>query len=216
MTQVTGKEVACCFELVNRIWKEIDLMADRLGDLLKKGIDEAGLHVIDGSRSKDLTLVEDAVFDDDHSEVLIGRIHNIPVKTRPRLQRPDRFFGFQISLADTLIAIPGNEEPVIYLYMSTGAEMSFGEWFMSFPMDPDEDETDFEVQDGIVLKWVDGSIVYAVRLMDLQSEADLRALCIEPLMALYNDQSVEQAFGNPPDNRIVRFPEKTALIAGEF
>ena len=207
MEGIKGKEIVGCFNTVNQLWREIEAMADRLTVLLRKEIEEKGMRC-DGTPDDEL---EYAVFDDDYSGVCTGCIRNIAAKS-PKKKRPDVYFGFQVSLADNLINIPGNDEPIIFMFSAT-EPMDFDDtWHMFFPMS-DESDTDFEIENKAVLRWGDGSVAYGVRLLSLNNEADLHNLCVIPLLRLYKGESPEVVFGKDINERIIKFPDKEALIS---
>ena len=209
MENLEGKNLVSCFDVVNQTWKEVELMAERLKTILTKEIGNNELRITTNGISEE---ADCAVFEDNYSDVCIGLVKCIPVKTKGK-KTPDLYFGFQVSLADNLIAVPGNEEPIVYMIMST-EKFGFDDWYVEFPFDEEEDDLDFEVENGVLLRWKnDGSVVYGVNLLSLKNEHDLLDLCVKPLMSLHNGNSARSAFGDDPDQPFMRFPEKSKLIA---
>lgn len=207
MENVNGKDIVCCFNTVNQIWREIELMTDRLVALLSKRLSDSSLHVEDKENP------EYAIFGDNYSDVRIGLIKRLGIKSSKKKKNPDFYIGFQVSLAETLISIPDNEEPILYM-ISCPAKFSFEErvWHVDFPISEDDDDTDFSIENDIVMRWNDKKIVYGVKLLALSNEYDLLKLCVEPAVSLYAGKNAEQVFGNDPDQRFVRFPPKDKLI----
>ena len=206
MEGMKGKDIVGCFNTVNQLWREIELMVERLTILLRKEIKENGMRCEEGTGDG----LEYAVFNEDYSDVCIGCIRNIAVKT-PRKRTPDLHFGFQVSLADNLIDIPGNDEPLIFMFAVT-EPMGFDAWHMAFPMSDDYD-TDFKVENNVLLRWSDGSVAFGIRLLALNNEKDLLEQCVNPLMRLQKGDKAEVIFGNNPGDQIVKFPDHDALIS---
>ncbi len=205
MEAVNGKDIVCCFNTVNQIWDEIELMADRLTTLLRKAIADSDLHVDENEE------VDYAEFDDDHCGVCTGMIKTIAVKSGGRKKSPDLFFGFQVSLAGNLIGIPGNEEPVLYMIKSS-ENFDFGKGWIGFPLcEQDDDDINFSVENNIVLKWED-TLAFGVKLLSLNGEKDLITHCVDPLISLHSGKSIVEAFGEHPSEIIVRFPPKEKLV----
>ena len=206
MESIKGKDIVGCFNTVNQLWREIETLTDRLTILLRKEINQNGLRCENDSNDE----LEYAVFNDNHSGVCTGCIRNIATKS-PRRRSPDIYFGFQVSLADTLIDIPGNDEPVIFMFAAT-EPMSFDGWYLTFPMLEDFD-TDFEVENNLLLRWSDGSVVYGVRLFLLNNEDDLKNDCVIPLLRLQRGEKTEDVFNKDTNKRIIKLPERDALIS---
>ena len=209
MENLEGKNLVSCFDVVNQTWKEVRLMSDRLTAMLSKEIVENELRIADDEVSDEDDLAE---FLEDYSDVNIGLAKCIPVKTR-RTRTPDLYFGFQISLAGSLIDFPGNEDPVVYM-IRFSHEFGFDHWYFKFPLTKDDDNLDFNVENEVLLRWnSDGSVAYGVKLLSLKNEHDLLDLCVKPLMSLHNGNSAKSVFGEDPDQRFVRFHDKSKLIA---
>ncbi|OFC34840.1 hypothetical protein [Acidithiobacillus caldus] len=209
MEHLEGKNLVSCFDVVNQTWREVELMAERLTSILTKELDTNRLRISTNRISEEPDLAE---FDDNYSDVSIGLIKCIPVKTKGK-KAPDLYFGFQVSLAGNLIAVPGNEEPIVYMMMST-EEFGFDHWWLAFPLCKEEDDLKIEVENDVLLRWKnDGSVAYGVKLLSLKNEHDLLDLCVKPLMSLHNGNSAKSVFGDHPDQRFVRFPDKSMLIA---
>lgn len=208
MENVNGKDIVCCFNTVNQIWREIELMAERLTTILSKRLSDSGLHIEENENP------EYAIFDDNYSGACIGLIKRLAIKSTKKKRDPDFYIGFQISLADKLISIPDNEEPILYM-ISCPVKFSFEDdsWYIHFLMSEDDDDTDFSVENNIILHWDDKTMVYGVKLLALRNEEDLLKLCVEPIVSLHTGKNVEQVFGNDPDRRFVRFPPREKLIA---
>jgi hypothetical protein len=205
MEAVNGKDIVCCFNTVNQIWEEIELMADRLTTLLRRRIADSDLHVDENDEA------DYEVFDDDHSNVFIGMIKTVAVKSSRKKRKPDLFFGFQVSLAGKLISIPGNEEPILYMIKSS-EKFDFSKGWIEFPLcEQDGDDINFSVENNIVLQW-DGCLAFGVKMLSLKSDYDLINLCVDPLISLHVGKSVAEVFGENPDDSIVRFPPQEKLI----
>lgn len=207
MEGIKGKDIVACFNTVNGLWREIETMADRLTIMLRKEIDENGLRCAGEPDDK----LDYKYFDDNYSDVCIGYIINIAAKS-PKKKRPDVYFGFQVSLADNLINVPRNDEPIIFMF-AAAEPMGFDDaWHMYFPM-TDEFDTNFKVENETVLRWNDGSIAYGVPLLSLNNEADLQDLCVTPLLRLKKGENSEAVFDKKLNERIIKFPKKETLIS---
>jgi len=103
MNSLKGNDIVCSFDLVNQVWKEVDLMSDRLSSLLTRKFIKPGMK-IDKARSCRLFSKES------YGNVPIGNIVSIHIKSAPRRRKADTFLNFQISLGGHLIDIPDNRE----------------------------------------------------------------------------------------------------------
>ena len=206
METCNGKDVVKCFDVVEKVWQEVDLMSERLKDILTKEIGRSCFRMVSRSESSVYTN-----FDENFSDVNTGYIYNIGIKDNNRQRLPTGYFGFQVSLADDLIAIPGNECPVLYMFYSEEPWSFDNGWWINFPVSDDDDQN-FQVDSDVLLRWADNTIVFAVHLLDLHNEGDLRDLCAKPIVQLADNMSVDKVFGKEPDSRIIRFPEQRELI----
>ena len=115
MSAIDGKTLASCFKVVSKAGQELEVMSERLADLLRDAIE--------GDRALPVTLSQGGSYeewpsrDSDDGWVSTDIAFNLPLQLRGSGRRPvDRYVGFQISMMGDGTAIPGNDEPLLHMF----------------------------------------------------------------------------------------------------
>jgi hypothetical protein len=224
---IDGGTLSSCFAIVSKAGQELNVMMERLENLLKDGIERnksfpyaictTHAHSDWPSRdSEDEWVCTDAAF-------------NLPLKLKgSRRRSPDRYVGFQISLLGKGIAIPGNREPLLHVYSWAGdAPIDFeDDNYIGFPFEDVEDGDDgrYQVKAERLMAWPMAgdptsarSWNYSLRLLALRTEEDLHSYCVAPALKLLGKSAIDEALPDAFLNSgaLVRLPDKL-ILSGEI
>lgn len=220
MSAIDGKTLASCFDVASKAGQELEAMSDRLAELLK--------NAINSDRSQPFVSAHDGGYEEwpersgGQGWVCTDSAFNLPLKPSGRGRRSvDRYVGFQISMTGDGIDIPGNSEPLLHLFCWDEPIDFDGNWYLGFHVDPESDDTQFEIRDERLMLWYPdeqespGFWNYSLRLLGLRDEDALRKYCVEPVLKLLKGQAVTEALPNAflESEVLVKLPNKTAFIA---
>jgi len=205
MTKVVdGAALASCFKVVSSCGSEIEAMSDSLINLLAEAISEK-------NNNRPLPCaISDKHFSsysmDDSSWVCTDIAYNLPLKNVGK-RKTLAYLGFQISMAGAGIAAPGNNEPLVHVFLWK-VPVDFNEFFMGFPLEKDDK---IRVLDNLLIewtpeeeieKWSDREWLFSLRLTSLNSSEDLKRCIVDPALALLRGETVLSALPSSIDGLI--------------
>jgi len=185
MTTIDGKTLAECFALVARSGVELDGLRDALDNMLVEQLTatQASLPCVlaGGAESADRV--------DDSQWVWTDIASSLPLKAKGNgNRRIERYLGYQISMTGDGIDIPGYAEPLLHVFCWESPVSLEDGLYMGFPLGEVEDNPFQIVGDRLILwgatAWNECEWVYSLRLMALNSPADLKIYVVDPALAL--------------------------------
>lgn len=209
---VDGKTVAAAFALVSKCGDEVE----NLSELLAQQMSDA----IKGDRKLPFIVAGEVDWQYRHasSEWLKTDIAcSLPLKAKGKgNKRIAAYLGFQISMTGDGIAIPGNAEPLLHVFL-WGGYVGADDIWICFPWSPDASEFDV-IDDRLMLwsehgtaAWGQGEWQYSLRLIDLNTPEEVYRHCVAPALALLSGMAPREAL---PDDlpALYRYPEKSLLL----
>jgi len=216
MTTVDGKTLAHCFSFVTACGKELNGLHDMLANMLVERITER-------RESLPFVLAGKAIIDsrmDDSEWICTDIAFSLPLKAAGRGKKSaEQYVGYQISMAGDGIAIPGSEEPLLHVFCwGSPCDFTSG-YYAGFPHVNDDEDPYEIVCDRLMLwgsrkssEWNKRSWCYSLRLVALNSQDDLQAYVVDPVVALLMGSEVIAAL---PDDwlgaALVRYPTINVL-----
>ncbi len=216
---VDGKTITQCFELVSQVTKEVEGLCGILPDMITEALSQIRppLCKLNGKYVNDSRK--------DNSEwVITDSAYSFPIKGKSK-KNTQAYIGFQISLMGDGIAISGNNEPLLHVFLQE--DYCFFEEFnyIGFPLEYDENDPQLRVINDRLLLWGDKELdwgtegfewnqfhwVYSLRLMALNSPEDLKKHIIEPILNLLRGEDVLSALSDSLP-ALVKYPEIEQLI----
>lgn len=216
MTKVVdGAALASCFKVVSSCGSEIDKMSDSLLNLLTDAFSEDDdklkplLCALNGKHFSSYCM-------DDFGWVCTDIAYNLPLKKVGRSKQTLAYLGFQISMTGTGIAAPGNNEPLVHVFLWK-EPVDFVNDNMGFPL---EEDSNLCVCDEVLIKWgswekgqwSDRLWLFSLRLTTLNSSEDLKRCIVEPALALLCGESVLSALPSSIEG-LIRYTDKQQLFA---
>jgi hypothetical protein len=188
MTTIDGKTLAECFALVARSGLELDGLRDVLDIMLVEQLtaSRASLPCVLAGGAESTGRMDDSQW------VWTDIASSLPLKAKGPGMRPiERYLGYQISMTGDGIAIPGYAEPLLHVFCSVSPVSFEDGLYTGFPLGEVEDNPFQIVCDRLILwgnpaasTWNECEWVYSLRLMALNSPADLKTYVVDPALAL--------------------------------
>jgi hypothetical protein len=217
---VNGKTITQCFELVSRVSKEIDGLNEKLPEMIVNAFNETPL--------LPCTLADTQKYIsrlDDYGWLYTDAAYSFPIKDKGKGKRNTKgYIGFQISLMGDGIAILGNNEPLLHVFLWRDPISFKDDYYTTFPFFDDNTNDEYiplkVINDRLLLwsneglDWKQCEWTYSLRLMALNSQEDLKKHVIDPMILLLRGEDVMTAL---PDSlpALVKYPVKEKLIYQE-
>jgi len=186
-----GDNLVLSFEVISKYGKELNALIQTLEELAVKTISEADLpcklagNVAHGQRY------------DDSGWICTDTSVTIPLMSKnKRLQRPEMYLGFQLSLMGSGIAFDGNHQPLIHTCLwQDKLGLTEEDYSMDYPLVTPA-RSDFNrllVWDQDRGGWQRNDWTFTLQLLTLHSSDALVERLIKPAMALIKEEGVESA-----------------------
>jgi len=209
MTKIDGKTVAECWAMVDRFGNEIVALQDTLENLLTEKLKAEKSFAQAGNAVSEIRSADSQVINTDSA-------WSLPIRSKGKGKRNvEGYLGFQISMTGNGINIPGNEEPLLHVFCLDCPVVFEGddECYIFFPIDKNAEYPCTVISDRLV-SWGEpgGSAfghqwVYSLRLMSINSIADLTEYVVTPAMGLLNGGDVSRFLPDGwLDKVLVRLP----------
>jgi hypothetical protein len=175
---IDGASLAKCIKLVDDLGKEINALNDTLREMLL-------------DRIKDDSWCIEAKIDvdryTDSGWLCSDWAVSFPLK-EPRKKEATRYFGYQISLIGDGMSVPGNNEPMLHVFLwGVAAGFKDDQYSFSFPLENDSDEP-WCLRNGVLIDWCCGE--------DAKSWAEQQWTFTLPLVALNSREHLEERIIN--------------------
>lgn len=193
--KVDGAALASCFKVVASCGKEIQALSDTLNNLITEAISS--------NRELPCVLNNERVnyqdcMDDSSGWVYTDIAYSFPLKRLGKgQQKTSAYLGYQISMMGDGIAAPGNDEPLIHVFL-WAAPVDFDEYYMGYPIDKDAESR--VLDERLIMwnsenpeKWPSHHWVFSLHLTSLNSSEDLERCVVKPALALLRGESVLSA-----------------------
>jgi hypothetical protein len=188
-----GKKLAQCFNAVSAFGKEIDSLCTTLDELLTKEISLADLPCkVSGGFSEDSR-------DAESGWICTDVASSLPLMGKTlRINRPEMYIGYQISLTGDGMSFDGNEEPLLHVCF-WDIDIGFGDEGvnMAYPLDqehhPRLKDNRLILWEGSGADWKKDQWTFSISLLSLDSSQALLDRVIKPAIALLRGVDVKTA-----------------------
>lgn len=202
---VTGKNVSECVELVVGLSAEIESMENALDNLFSETLRKSEKYVLAGKVIYDSRL---------QAWLYTDSAYSFPLKRKGKGNKPvERYLGFQTSISDDGINIPGNVEPLIHIFCWEHSIRFDAGDYLGFPLDVDS-ASDIQIINERLMLWGGQDTGqskqwnYSLRLLSMCSIKDLETYIVSPALALLDEKSVCEALPDKwLDQVLVRYPD---------
>lgn len=212
---VDGAALASCFKVVSSFGSEIESMSDSLVNLFTGAISEKDNKLPCALSDKRFSYHECT---DDSGWVYTDIAYSLPLKNvDKRSKKTLAYLGFQISMTGTGIAAPGNQEPLVHVFLWKD-HVDFDECYMEFPL---EKESKIRVCEKLLIEWIpeneteqwsDREWLFSLRLTSLNSSEDLKRCIVDPALALLRGDSVLSALPSSIEG-LIRYTDEQQLFS---
>ncbi len=220
VSSIDGETIAACFSLVSAVGNELCGLETALNNMITAQLTDRSQKKLDFVLES-IPITNDRL--DDGQWVFADQAVNFLVIDRDKRKTSvQRYFGYQISMMGSGIAIPGNLQPLVHIFCWSTPVNFDNNNFIEFPFGT---EVPFKVIEDRLMYWVGTSLshpdhrrwsncewCFSLRLTSLNSEDDLRKYAIAPAMALLSGENILKAL---PDEllagALVRYPSMEDL-----
>lgn len=225
MSNVDGKMITQCFQLLSRFCLELEVFDRELRHQVTNKFSPKNQE-IEKFSPKNYVLAPGktpCISRLDESQwIYQDYALSFPIKARGKGNRNHNYLGFQISISGNSVAIPDCQykepllhEPLLHVcFWQDPITFNTGN-FIAFPFSDDPEETDkLQVVHNRLLKWTSQYWTFSLKLFYLKKPKDLSEHVIQPVVDLLNQRDPREALPDIWFNDVlVKYPSNEKLLS---